>query len=137
VSPLPFLDTNVFVRHIVADQPVQSPRATVLFERIERGELSVRTAATVVFETVYVLERTYHVARHEIRDALLPLLELPGIRLPGKTIFRAVFDLYVNRRAFQFADCYHALLMQRLGLTEIITFDQAFDRVPGITRTEP
>jgi hypothetical protein len=36
----------------------------------------------VIFETVFTLQRVYRQAA--IGDALLPLLELPGIMLPGK-----------------------------------------------------
>jgi predicted nucleic acid-binding protein len=45
-------------------------------------------------------------------------------------------DLYVNLN-LSFADAYYAVLMERLHLTEIVTFDKEFDRVPGITRVEP
>ena len=31
----------------------------------------------------------------------------------------------------------HPLRMERLGLTEILTFDQGFDAIPDITGTEP
>ena len=133
----PFVDANIFVRHVAGDEPTQSSLATAFFARFERGEPFVRTADTVIFETVYVLERFYHVSREDIRDALMPLLALPGIRLPGKSSFRGVFALYVARRSLSFADCYHAVLMRRLDLSEIISFDQGFDRLPGINRREP
>ena len=35
------------------------------------------------------------------------------------------------------ADAYYAALMERLKLTEIVTFDADFHWVPGITRVEP
>jgi predicted nucleic acid-binding protein len=68
---------------------------------------------------------------------LLPLLELPGIILPGKQHYREVFDLYVDHPSISFADCYHAVLMKQLGLKEIVSFDRDFDRLPNITRIEP
>jgi predicted nucleic acid-binding protein len=134
---LPFVDTNVFVRHLAADEPNHSPRATRYFDRIQRGEISIRTANTVVFETVYVAERVYRLQREQIRDILRPLLSLPGIVLPGKDEVLAAFDLYVERPALSFADCYHVALMKRLQFTEIVSFDLGFDRIPSITRIEP
>lgn len=71
-----------------------------------------------------------------IRDALLPLLELPGIALPGKRRPREVFDIYVDLN-LPFADAYYAVLMRSLGTAEIVSFDRDFDRVPGIRRREP
>ena len=34
------------------------------------------------------------------------------------------------------ADAYHAVLMTQLKLTEIATFDEDFDKIPGITRID-
>lgn len=131
-----FLDTNILLRHLLQDHPEQSPKATAYLARIERGEFKARIADTVVFEAVFTLQRYYHQPKAKIRDALLPLIELPGIILPGKRHLREVFDLYVDLN-LPFADAYHAVLMGRLKLDEIVSFDTEFDRVPGITRREP
>jgi predicted nucleic acid-binding protein len=133
---LPFLDTNVLLRHLLQDHPQQSPPSTTYLARVERGEIKVRTADTVVFEAVFTLQRQYGVPKKEIRDNLLPILELPGIVLPGKRRLRKVFDLYVDLN-LPFADAYHVALMQRLGLRQIVSFDKEFNRAPGVTRVEP
>ena len=133
---LPFLDTNILLRHLLQDHPEQSPRATAYLARIELGEIKVRTADTVVFETVFTLQRQYGHPKAAVRDNLLPLLELPGIVLPGKRGLRKVFDLYVDLN-LPFADAYHVALMQRLGLRHIVSFDKEVNRVSGVTRVEP
>lgn len=132
---VPFLDTNIILRHVLADDPEQSPRATALLSKIEQGELQVQTADTVVFETVFTLQRRYSQSKAIIRDAVLLLIELPGILLPGKRRFRKVFDLYVDMD-LPFADAYHAVWMEHAGISEIATFDEHFDRIPGITRLD-
>jgi predicted nucleic acid-binding protein len=131
-----FLDTTIILLHLLGHHPEQSPRATAYLERIERGELEAQIADTVIFETVFTLQRHYHHPKEKIRDAILPLIELSGIVLPGKRRFRRVFDLYVACN-ISFADAYHAVLMEQLKLHEIVTFDREFDKVPGITRLEP
>lgn len=133
---LPFLDTNVLLRHLLQDDPEQSPLATAYLGRLERGEVRVRTSDVVVFETVFTLQRRQGQPRRAIRDELLPLLDLPGIVLPGKRRFRRVFDLYV-RLDLAFADAYHAVQMERLGIDQVVTFDQEIDRVPGLRRVSP
>ncbi|MDE3095889.1 MAG: PIN domain-containing protein [Chloroflexota bacterium] len=132
---LPFLDTNILLRHLRQDQPILSPRATAILDRVERGELSVRTSDIVVFEAVFALQRSYREPRDRIAAGLLPIIELPGIVLPGKRHYRSIFDLYVGG-GLGFADCYHVVLMQRLKLSDILTFDTDFDGVPGIRRRE-
>lgn len=119
---LPFLATNVLRRHLLADHPDQSPRATAYIARIERGEQQVRIADTVIIETVFTLERTYRHPKAKIREGLLALLGLPGIVLPGKRRLGRVFDLYVARNS-SFVDAYHAVLMQHLKLDEVVSFD--------------
>ncbi|MDO8691061.1 MAG: PIN domain-containing protein [Dehalococcoidia bacterium] len=133
---LAFLDTNVILRHLLGDHPDHSPRATAFLHRIEHGETQVRTADTVVFEVVFTLERRYRLPKAVIRDALLPLIDLPGIVLPGKRRLHQAFDTYVDLN-ISFADAYHAALMQQLKLDRIVTFDKEFDRVAGVQRVEP
>lgn len=133
---LPFVDTNVFIRHLTQDHQLHSPRATAFFARIERGELKARIADTVVFEIVFTLQRHYGASRAAIRDALLPLIELAGVVLPNKRRLRRAFELYVDHN-LSFGDSYHAALMEQLKLREIVTFDRGFDRLPGVKRLEP
>ena len=131
-----FVDTNVFLRHVMEDHALHSPLAKAFFVRVERGEVRARTADTVIFEAVFTLEKQYRKSRDEIRENLLLLLELPAIELPEKHRVRRAFDLYVDIN-ISFADAYHVALMEQLGIEEIASFDKDFDRVPGITRVEP
>lgn len=137
MAGLPFLNTNLLLRHFTQDHAEHSPRATALIRRIEAGAITVWTADTTIFETVYTLQRFYHVPRPEIRHVMLGFLALPGVRLTGKRRYRRVFELYVATPALSFADCYHIALIEQRGRTDLITFDQGLDRVPTITRMEP
>jgi predicted nucleic acid-binding protein len=132
---LSFLDTNIFLRHLLQDDPDHSPRASAFLKRIEAGEGKVRTSDTVIFETVFTLQKVYRRPKAAIRDSFLPLLELPGIVLPQKRRYRKVFSLYVDEN-LPFADAYHAVLMEQLNLTEIVSFDTDFDKIKGITRVK-
>jgi predicted nucleic acid-binding protein len=136
MTALPFLDTNVLLRHLRADVPGQSPGATALIERIEAGELQVATADIVIFEAVFTLQRSYKVPKDRIRDALLPLIELPGLVLAGKRRYRAIFDLYVAHN-ITFGDACLIVQMQQDGNREVYSYDRELDRVPAIRRLEP
>lgn len=137
MEPDAFLDTNVILRQVLQDHPDHSIRATALIKEIEQGKRAVRLADTVVFEAAFTLEKTYGVPRSDIRDALLPILELAGVVLPGKRMLSDVFDLYVREAGLSFADCYHATLAKQLQLSKILSFDRKIGRVPGIQRIEP
>ena len=131
--PIPFLDTNVLLRHLLQDHPEHSVKATAFLTRVEQGQQKVRTADTVIFETVFTLQRHYRIPKARIVETVLPLIELPGIVLPGKRKYRKVFALYVEQN-LPFADAYHAVLMEQLKLTQIATFDEHFDHISGIER---
>lgn len=131
-----FIDTNIFLRHLLQDHSEQSARATRYLSRVENGEIDAHLSHTVVLEIVFTLQRTYRQPRAAIRDAVLPLLEMPGMILPGKRRYRRVFDLYVERN-ISFADAYHVEVMAGLGLQDIVTFDREFDRCPEVNRVEP
>ena len=60
--------------------------------------------------------KSYKVPRPTIRLVLLDVLQLSGLVLPGKRAYRQVFDLWVDQPRLSFADCYHAVLVQRRQL---------------------
>ena len=130
-----FLDTNVLLRHLLQDHPTLSPKATAILDRIEGQGLKARISDAVVFEVVFTLQRAYKRPRDRIAEVLLPLIELPGIVLPGKRRYRQVFALY-RSGSIGFVDCYHIVLMRQLGLKEILSFDAHFDHLPDIERRE-
>jgi predicted nucleic acid-binding protein len=123
------------LRHLRQDHPEYSAKASAILRRVERGELRVWTTDLVIFETVFTLERGYRLPRELINRNLSPLLELPGIELPGKRVYRRVFDLYATGN-MGFADCYHAALMEHQDGAQVLSFDRDFDRFPWITRLD-
>jgi predicted nucleic acid-binding protein len=133
---LPFLDTNILLRHLRQDHPQHSPRATALLKQIEQRELRVRLSDIIIAETVFTLQRTYKVPKADIAQALLALIALPGIMVSSKRRFSTVFDLYV-RLNIPFPDAYLAVQMSRAGSTKIYSFDRDFDDIAGLTRIEP
>jgi predicted nucleic acid-binding protein len=137
MPPEALLDTNTLLRHVLGDHPKHSPRATAAIVAIERGERVVRLVDTVVFETVFTLQKTYGVPRTAIRDALRPIIDLPGIVLPGKRMYARVFDLWTGEPGLSFADCYHLCLAKQLNIPAIMTFDRKLSRVLGVERIEP
>ena len=131
-----FVDTNIFLRHFLDDNPDQTPRATAYLQRIERGEVRAVTSETVVFETVFVVDRRQGLRPSAIRDLVGPIVALPGLHVPDKHRLLRALDTFATFN-IPFADAQHAVVMESMGLSEIVSFDHHFDRIPGITRIEP
>ena len=133
-----FLDTNVILRYLLRDDELKAQHCLELLEKAERREINLRTTDLVIAEVVWVLESpaTYNLPRDRIRDLLLPVIFLPGLRLPGKKLYRQIFELYVDQN-IDFIDAYTAIHMEKRGLSQIYSYDSDFDRIAGISRVEP
>ena len=135
---LRFLDANIFIRHLTNDHPVHSPACFTLIQAIEQGKIQAWTSDLVIAEVVYVLssKRLYKLSREQIRDLLLPIINLQAIKLLNKRMYRHVFDLYVTT-PIDYNDAFSAALMQSHKQREIYSYDAHFDHIPGIHRLEP
>lgn len=133
-----FVDTNVFLRHVLNDDPRKSPACLALLQSIEQGRVDGWTSELVISEVVFVLgnKRSYDFGREVIRDALLPLIELSALKVPNRRLYRRVFELYTSL-PIDYVDAYHVALMESRGETELYSYDADFDRVPSLRRLEP
>lgn len=134
--PPRFLDTNVLIRYFTRDDEAKARASLALLLRVERGDEAVETSTIVVFETVYALQRIYHVPKPRVRELVLPILELQGLRLPGKRLCIEALDIYAGKNV-SFADAYHVAYMRSRMVAEIYSWDRDFDRSEGVTRVEP
>lgn len=134
---LPFIDANVFLRHLLQVNIDQSPRASALIEAIDRREVRVQTTDTVVFEVVYVLQKLYHLDRADIAQGVGDLVSLAGLALPPRRLYGTTLERFVEHRGLSFADAFHSVLVQRELGGQLVSFARDFDRFPDITRIEP
>jgi predicted nucleic-acid-binding protein len=102
------LDTNILVRYLAQDDPVQSPKARELIEQQLTEENPGFLSVVVMAETVWVLDRAYGLADHAIA-AVIVLKEGHG----------------------SFADALIGGLGIRAGCSRTLTFDQKASRLPG------
>lgn len=134
--PPRFLDTNILLRYLTRDDEAKARQSLALLQRVERGEEQVETSTIVVFETVYILQRLYRVSRAQIGSLVGNIIQMPGVRLPGKNLCLTALGFYVDHN-ISFADAYHAVLMRSRGIAEIYSWDKDFDKLEGIVRVEP
>jgi predicted nucleic-acid-binding protein len=126
------LDTNVVVRYLTQDDPIQSPIATKIFERVltekEPGFISLVTIA----ETAWVLERAYNLTGPQIAAAMESMLQTDVLVLESEQqIFAAVTALKEGRGSF--ADALISALGSKASCTHTLTFDQGAAALSGFT----
>ena len=135
-----FLDTNVILRYLTRDDETKARACYQLFQRVRQGEEELCTCEAIITEIVYVLSSPrapYRLSHEEIRSRLVPILTLRGLNLPQKRVYLHALDLYAAAPFLDFEDALAAAHMEQRGVTEIISYDKDFDRVPGLWRVEP
>jgi predicted nucleic-acid-binding protein len=125
------LDTNVVVRFLVQDDPVQSPLATRAFERLTDDRPGF-ISDVVMVETAWVLERAYGFGRREIASAIESLLSASSI------IVEKEQDVFVAMVALRdgigsFADALIGVVGASAGCLHTLTFDRKALQLAGFT----
>ena len=133
-----FVDANILLRYLTRDDPEKAQACLLLFQQAERGEVTLFTTETIIAEIVYVLSspRLYNLSRPDVRNRLMPLLTLPGLRLPKRSVVLRALELYESHNV-DFEDALAVAHMEQMGIDEIISYDRDFDRFPQVTRVEP
>ena len=123
------LDTNILVRYLTQDDPIQSPKARQIIERRLTEENPGFISIVAMVETVWVLERAYRLANHEIAAAVERMLQTDVLVVEQEQeVFTAMIGLKEGRGSF--ADALIAALGARAGCSCTLTFDQKALRLP-------
>jgi len=124
------LDTNVLVRYLAQDDPVQSAQATELFERQLTGDNPGFLSVVAMVETVWVLDRAYGLPAHEIAAAVERTLQADVLVVESEQeVFSAMIALKEGQGSF--ADALIEALCAKAGCSRTLTFDRQASRLPG------
>ncbi|MGB7023368.1 MAG: type II toxin-antitoxin system VapC family toxin [Candidatus Acidiferrales bacterium] len=124
------LDTNILVRYLTQDDPVQSLKATEIIEQRLTEEDPGFVSIVVMVEIVWVLDRAYGLAAHEIAAAIERMLQAEALVVEHEQeVFPAMIALKEGQGAF--ADAVIAALGARAKCSCTLTFDQKALRLPG------
>ena len=124
------LDTNILVRYLTQDDPVQSAKAAEIFERRLTEKNLGFVSVVAMVETVWVLDRAYFLTAQEIATAIERLLQVEVLAIENEQeVFTAMVALKRGRGSF--ADALIAELGARVGCTRTLTFDRKATRLPG------
>ena len=135
-----FLDTNIILRFLTRDDVEKADACLRLFQQVQLGEEELLTCEAVVSEVVYVLSSPragYRLSHEAIRSRLVPILTLRGLRLPQKRVYLRALDVYASSPFLDFEDALAVAHMERLDVSEIVSYDRDFDRLAGLRRVEP
>lgn len=117
------LDTNVLVRFLTRDDPVQARRAEALIAALAAEGHGARIDVVVLCELVWVLESAYGLPRAEIASALDGLLDAAPFVIDDRDLVRQAVARYRAGR-LGFSDHMIGLRNRRAGCAATATFDR-------------
>ena len=116
------LDTNVLVRFLVQDNPVQSESARALIEKAIDSETPCFVSDIVLCEMVWVLERSYKTRRFDIGRILGHLLRARHLTFTSLERLFAALESYHAGNG-DFADYLIREHSRAEGCEAVATFD--------------
>lgn len=127
-----FVDSNIPMYLVGADHP-HKVDARRLLEAAVAGSERLVTSAEVLQE---ILHRYVAIDR---RDAIQPAFDaLLGIADEVLAVERPdtqrAKDIVLGSRRVSARDALHIAIMERAGISRIMSFDTGFDGIPGVTR---
>jgi predicted nucleic-acid-binding protein len=124
------LDTNILVRYLTQDDPVQSRKATEILERRLTEDNPGFVSIVAIVETVWVLERAYGFSGAEIVAAVERMLQADALVVESEfEVFTAMIAVKEARGSF--ADAIIAALGAKAGCSCTLTFDEKALRLTG------
>lgn len=123
------LDTNVLVRYLAQDDPVQSARAAEIIERRLSDENPGFISVVAMVETVWVLGRAYELSDEDIVAAVKRTLQADVLVVESEhEVFAAMIAL--EEGSGSFADALIGALGAAAGCSATLTFDRKALRLP-------
>ena len=124
------LDTNILVRYLTQDDPLQSPKATEIIERRLAEGTPGFVSIVAMVETVWVLDRAYGLPPYRIAAAVERMLQTDVLVIENEQeVFTAMIALKEGQGSF--ADSVIAALGVKAGCSCTLTFDHKAARLRG------
>ena len=131
-----FVDTNIFLRFLIDDDPRKTDACEALFKKAVAGEEPLFTTDMVIAEIIWVLESYYEVNKQDVREMVEKILNTENLICPGKEILINALALY-GEKNIDFIDAYNAFTIKMNGINELYSYDKHYERVPWLNRFEP
>ena len=129
------IDTNVFLRFLVADREKPPKGLLDFFSKLQKGEIEVFCLDLVFFQAIFVLKSFYQVEREEIINKMLELLSFDGLYMKDKRTIERTLEMWRDHSG-DIIDCCIAATMEKTGEKEIVSYDKKIEKL-GIKRIEP
>jgi len=131
-----FLDSNIFLRPIVKDNPEKVRDCEGLFEKLKKGEIKALTSNLILAEIIWVGNSFYKIEKKDLVGMIRGILDFKNLK---------IIDSFDSRKAMEFYEKYPVKFIDALIASNpkifkkeitIISYDKDFDKL-DVKRKEP
>jgi len=123
-----FIDTNYFLRFLLADSTPQHDEAKTLFLAAAEGKKNIFTSSIVIFELYWVLTSFYGKNKKDVASTLEQVLAMHFVGIAERDILINAVSLY-KKSTFDLEDAYNISFAKVKGAKEFKTFDKKLQRL--------
>lgn len=135
-EPKYFIDSNIFLRVIIKDNPQKVKECENFFEKIRRGNIQAFTSNLILAEIAWTSLSFYKINREELVKILKGILDFKNLKIVDKFNSRLALEIY-EKTSIKFID---ALIASNPEIYQkkvaIVSYDRDFDKLK-IKRIEP
>jgi predicted nucleic acid-binding protein len=129
-----FVDTNVWLRFLVADDKEKFEECKKFLILNENGKFKIYTSTIVLLEIAYTLSSFYRIEKKEIISDIKNILLARNLTLVEKTNFSKALEIF-KKFNIKIADC--LIISQLPPKTILCTYDKDFRKMPKIKVATP
>lgn len=127
MNRLIIIDTNIIIRFLLNDHPKLSPKAKIIFQKAEKGEIKLYIDETIIAEVVWTLSSFYKIKKIDIIDKLEKLLSQSWVENPKKKLILMAIELFKDFN-LDYIDCWLFVVSKSLHL-KLETFDKKLNKM--------
>lgn len=120
--PTVFVDSNVFLRFLIGDDPIQRKQSASLFNKAKEGDLRLIVGPPVLFEVAWTMRNAYKIINEQVLEFLSAILSFPGLDVIDVDIVADAIELAKSGKN-EFADAYIAVSTKKFAADGVATFN--------------
>jgi predicted nucleic-acid-binding protein len=126
------VDSNILLRHILADDPKWTDAAISFFDETCTTENPAYINSIVLAETIWVLRRLPSFGKEKVISFVRGLLDSSSVVLGDKGAVEMALKNY-NKHSTEFTDCLIAALNMQAAAVPTYTIDQKATKAAGFS----
>ncbi|MBI5788336.1 MAG: PIN domain-containing protein [Candidatus Schekmanbacteria bacterium] len=131
-----FIDTNIFLRFLTADNKEKYNKCKQLFQRAVFGKELLITSDLVIAEIIWTLLSFYKIPKQEVIEKVTIILNTPNLKIENHKLINEALLLF-SLKNLDFIDAYNSTYIRQKQIDGIYSYDRDFDKVDFLERLEP